>query len=223
MDRLSEAAARLQEARSRSDSIIISYSGGKDSLVVTDMCVRTFPKVDAFIMEFVPGMAIVEERIEYAAKRWGLAVRRYPHWSSLQAIRAGVFCDTHWTVEDDLPEIKLLDIYGMVRKDTGMRFIATGAKRADGIWRRRYMKMKHVSRDVVMPIAGFQKVDVVSYLQAMKIPMPGGDGKVSSGVDLAAPSILWLHDNHPDDFKKLCAVFPYAEAVVWRRKFHGEV
>jgi hypothetical protein len=76
-------------------------------------------------------------------------------------------------------------------------------------------------RDVVTPIAGFQKVDVLQYLASRRIPVPDSEGSNANGVDLSTPSLLWLHDRHPRDFRRLCEVFPYAEAVVWRRRFYA--
>jgi len=43
----------------------------------------------------------------------------------------------------------------------------------------------------------------------------------TSGVGLVTRSLLWLHENEPDDFKKILRWFPFAEAVVYRRKYYG--
>jgi hypothetical protein len=51
--------------------------------------------------------------------------------------------------------------------------------------------------------------------------MPDGSGLNASGVSLIPAELLWIYDNHPNDFKKVCEYFPYAEAVVWRRTFYG--
>lgn len=185
------------------------------------MCVRTFDRVEAFIMEFVPGLACMAERIEFAEKRWGLKMRRYLHWSSMGALRNGVFCDAHYTAEQTIPEIHLADVHNMVRADTGIPVIATGAKRSDSRWRKWQMANANVMRDILAPLAAWQKVDVLAYLAAKKIPAPDSEKSNATGIDLSTPSLLWLHDKHPDDFRKLCQVFPYAEAVVWRRKFYG--
>lgn len=220
MDKITQALQALASARKRAPGVIISYSGGKDSLAVTDMCVRTFERCEAFVMEYVPGLELIDERVDFALKRWGLKVRRYPHWSSINALRNGVFCDSHWT-DESLPKATLAHIYAMAREDSGLKLIATGFKRADGVWRKRTMAQVANMRDVVTPIAGFQKVDVLQYLASRRIPVPDSEGSNANGVDLSTPSLLWLHDRHPRDFRRLCEVFPYAEAVVWRRRFYA--
>ncbi|HZQ45959.1 MAG TPA: hypothetical protein VFC07_03025, partial [Verrucomicrobiae bacterium] len=75
--------------------------------------------------------------------------------------------------------------------------------------------------DVFYPIKGWNKHDVLAYLRMQNIPLPDAHQGNTSGVDLSTRSLLWLHDAYPDDFKLLCRYFPYAEAVVYRRKFYG--
>lgn len=219
MQYIEETLAELAKARERFDSVIVSYSGGKDSLAVMDMCVRTFKRVDAFMMEFVPGLSLTDAAIEYAEKRWSIRVRRMIHWVTVRAIAEGCFCDTNW--KKMVAKMSLTDVYVQARLDTGLDLIATGAKRADGIWRRRVMNSSKNLGNVICPIAGWQKAHVLAYLKLQGIPIPKNEGSNANGVDLSTPSLLWLHDNHPDDFKKLCEVFPYAEAVIWRRTFYG--
>ena len=75
--------------------------------------------------------------------------------------------------------------------------------------------------DQITPLADWNKYDVLSYLKMRGIPMPASDtGKVASGIDLTPECLLWLHDTWPEDFKKLCEYFPYAESVIWKRKFY---
>ena len=53
------------------------------------------------------------------------------------------------------------------------------------------------------------------------IPVPANTRGTASGTDLSIQSLLWLHDHWPADFARVCAYFPFAEAVVWRRTFYG--
>lgn len=139
----------------------------------------------------------------------------------MNALKQGVYCNAHWTRE--IKPMTLTDVYHKARGDAGMALIATGAKRADSRWRIRVIHSSKSTGEVLMPVVGWQKIHVVSYLKLRKIPLPDGEGTKSSGVGLAIPPILWLHDNYPEDFKRLLEVFPYAEAAVWRRKFYPEL
>ena len=44
------------------------------------------------------------------------------------------------------------------------------------------------------------------------IPIPGTDGKRSSGISLTPESMEWLRAEWPDDYKRILKVFPYAKA-----------
>lgn len=175
-------------------------------------------------MYFVPGLKCVEDQMAEAKERWGVEVIYYPHWVLFKCLQGGVFCN-EGLHKEDMPDFALHDIYLWAMQETGIRCLATGAKKADGMWRRRYFYLARSweKEGVFYPVKGWMERDVLAYLAAKKIPVPVGDSRTASGVDLTANSLLWLHDHHPEDFKKLCEWFPYAEAVVWRRKFYGDL
>jgi phosphoadenosine phosphosulfate reductase len=204
-----------------SDSCLVAYSGGKDSLVVMDLCMKTFKNVVPFFMYFVPGLECVEKQLRYCKERWGKDVLMYPHWLLYRCMKNGIYCDEHFS-KDEMPEPSLLDIYSWVRAETGISFLATGAKKSDSIWRRRCYFSSTAHWDwAFYPCQEWNKFDVMAYLEVNKIPMPDSSGKSATGIDLSTPSLLWLHDKYPDDFKTLLNWFPFAEAVVQRRKFYG--
>lgn len=211
--------ATLDARRQRADACMVAFSGGKDSLVVMDLCMRTFSRVQAFFMYLVPGLECVEIELEKARARWGIEIRQYPHWLVHRLIKNGVYCNSHWTNEA-LPEWKLAEVYALALLDSEMPQLATGAKKADSGWRRRFMSTDREDQ-VFYPIAQWHKYDVLAYLKARQIALPPSSGHSATGIDLSAKSLLWLNDTFPDDFKRLCEVFPFAEAVVWRRAFYG--
>src|SRR5262249_47570543 len=115
----------------------------------------------------------------------------------------------------DAPELTLQHVHAHAREATGIDLIASGGKSADGTWRRRQMK---ATRDahVFYPLDGWNKWDVLAYLKSQGIDAPE-----KFDVDLSARSVLWLHDQYPEDYGRLLEVFPHAEAIVRRRAWHG--
>lgn len=207
-------------------SVLVSFSGGKDSLVVLDICLRHFRKVVCFFMYFIPGLRCIEEQFNIIKQRYAdydFEILQYPHWLLFQCLKYMIYCDEYKIIGSDLlPDIKLKDIYRQVRLDTGINLIATGAKKADSLWRRRYMSAIGNEYKTFNPIEEWNKFDVLAYLKINKIPYPETtSGPKASGIDLSTPSLLWLHDNYPDDFQKLLSYFPYAEAVIKRREYYG--
>jgi phosphoadenosine phosphosulfate reductase len=221
MSAVGDTLHALQAAREKSDKVLVAFSGGKDSLATLDLCVRTFRVVEAFFMYLVPGLRCQQVMLDAARARWGVTIREYPHWLGAKLMRSGVYCKTHWR-RDDVPLLKLRDIYDMASAEARIPLIATGAKRADSLWRKRNLAQTAHYDDVLYPVISWTKQDVLAYLRVRGIPIPESSKGSATGIDLSTPSLLWLYDNHPDDFARLCEFFPFAEAAVWRRRFHGE-
>jgi 3'-phosphoadenosine 5'-phosphosulfate sulfotransferase (PAPS reductase)/FAD synthetase len=226
----------LAEARRWTPSCLVFYSGGKDSLALAELCHRTFERVDGAFMYLVPGLECVEEQLDFARKRWGMTIRQYPHWVLSRVLRAGVYrfvgfnqlldysagAGRHENSEG-IPELGLHDIYAMAKAEAQIGLIATGAKKSDSLWRRKMMGNWGTRKDILYPLKHWNKPDVYSFLMANHIPIPDTSKANATGIDLTQKSLLWLADSHPRDFQKLCEVFPLAEAVVWHRKFYGDV
>lgn len=218
---LHETLEILRAARKVSSSILVGYSDGKDSRAIMELCKRTFDRVEAFYMYSVPGLACIDEALVIAAHRYGLPpIRQYPHWALPKWIADGIYCNSALTF-GEVPDWSLRDIYDCAMADTGIPLIASGAKRADSMWRRRMLATGGDYDDVIYPIVGWKKVDVLGYLMSQGISIPNSSGRSATGIDFSVPSLLWLHDTYPEDFRKVCELFPYAEAVIWRRKWHG--
>lgn len=213
----------LKAAAERHTSVLVSYSGGKDSLVVMDLCTRTFPRVAAFFMAFLPGLRYNAEVVERFSVRWpGVPIRDYPHWLTRNLLYWAPYSDPSWRM-DDLPRWDLKDVYAAARADAGTTLIAFGGKRKDSVWRNRTMgvKLRH-DEALIAPLLEWSSYDAIAHCARQQLPVIMGDGRNASGVDLSEPSLRWLKREYPDDFEKVCEVFPYAEAQLYRADwYHG--
>lgn len=222
-DIVNDTMKRLQDMASRyPEGVLVSYSGGKDSLAVMDMCVRTFKRVIGFWMYLVPGLSVEEEMLDQARKRWGVEILCYPAWYTIAALRTGIYSNNHIS-KDQLPkDYSLNDVYALARADAGLKLIAIGVKKSDNEFRR---KNKNLFQrvDTFCPLEFWNKLDVLSYLAHHKIPIGNitDPKRQTGGIDLSGPSLCRLAETHPDDFKKLLEWFPYAESAVIRKKLFG--
>lgn len=224
MNHLMDASARLEKIRAKQDYIVVSYSGGKDSIVVMDMCRRIFKRVEAFIMVAIPGLPATEVMKSFVRSQWGIELGTFPHWTILQALGAGIYCNPDWP--ESLEKIKLREVYDAVRNTYACPWIATGYKKADSIWRRRMMAKPSAMAGIVAPLAEWSKRQVLEYLHNRKLPIPdvtSADHNVGAGIDLKTSTLLHLHDHQPEDYAKLREVFPYIDACVKRRDAYGIV
>ena len=216
----------LEKMKAEEDEILVGYSGGKDSLVVMDLCAKTFSRVKAVYFYTVPGLEVIEKQMRYAKARWGVDVVRIPDFRAVIGMKDGIFCDAV-PVLDKVPEFGLKEQYALAMEATKASRIAVGMKAADGLKRRQFFGNIRDSGDPVwdrlrIPIKDWRKKDVLDYLDANGIPRPDAvEGSVTSGVGLDHDSICWLRDNHPQDFQLFLKWFPYAEACIKRREWFG--
>jgi phosphoadenosine phosphosulfate reductase len=213
----STALAAALEAVDGKD-VLVSYSGGKDSMICLDLAKRCGARVEAFFLELVPGLQVVEERIAWAEARFGLTIRRYPHWLRAVFARDGVY-RFHAT---DAVQLDIGDLYTVARADTGISLIVTGAKKGDSLWRRRTGATKFAGDDLKAPLWDWSSRDVAGYLRSRNLPLPPSDGRQASGIDLTEECVTWLHDEHRQDYETLVAAYPFAGALVARREFYGD-
>lgn len=220
MSKLRETQEALNKARSASPSVLVAFSGGKDSLVVMDLACRTFDHVEGVFRYLVPSLEIDQIALDAATKRWGVKFHQFLTAETVLSLKNGVWCDPIGM--DQLPDISSWNIYAAAIKATGIPVILTGMKRTDSQSRRRFLKWNEGHKHIMHPIAGWQKADVVGYLRMQGIPLPESSGGATTGNWMAPRELLWLYDHYPRDYERLRSYFPYVEAQVKRREFYGE-
>jgi hypothetical protein len=179
-----------------------------------------FSRVETFFMYFLPDLRVDVERLLFARSTWGISPRLYPHPGLGQSLKGGRY-SSNIAMASGLPEWTHQDIYQMARLDTGIPLIVTGMKASDSNSRRRYLAWSEDDANIIHPVKDWNKHDVISYLKARGIPLPRTSGDQMFGVGLSIGSLLWVHDNYPDDFDKIERVFPYARAAVYQRDWFG--
>lgn len=216
---------KLAELAEKNEGIIVSYSTGKDSMILMDLCAKVFRRVVALHMYFVPDLQYIEGGLNYARGRWKCEVMQLPHWLYYKAIRENQYCN--YSNAEQFAEVSLSDVYKYAMQETGIRLVATGARKSDGLWRRRWMKNIRKTANyegVIFPLEDWLRIDIQAYMKANAIPQPElsstGRGD-ATGISTDNDSILWLYDRHPDDFERMRRVFPHIGAVVARREMYG--
>lgn len=216
MDLFRQTNQRLEALAHLHSSCIVSFSGGKDSLVVLDLATRFFKTIVPVYFYWVPGLEVIDSRLQIAEERYGLPILRFPHWDFINALREGIYgweSDT----QEQLPKLILRDNYNMARQATAIELVLDGCKKGDSRFRKRILQQdKRVN--VTSPIAEWKDSLVFAYLKIHQIPMPHvPEGQRMTGIDLKATNLLWLQQHYPDDYRKLIHWFPFAECAYYRQ------
>lgn len=199
------------------DSVCCALSGGKDSLVILDLCCEVFTNVSAFHMYLVRGLRCIEDHIDAAGRRHGVKVHYVPHWALSRMFKYAVLRPPV-AAADKIRILAQRDIERSITVKTGSHLFAYGDRASDSFVRRFYTRENdglriREQRTKLYPIWDWKDADVYGYLKAKKIPMPprfGGERK-QSGFSLDPECLQWLKDNHPHDYQKVLEVFPYAD------------
>ena len=217
-----EANNWILEARKIHNSVIVCYSGGKDSLCVLDLVSKAgFEKIVCMTMHFLPGLKVIEKQLEYARNRYKVDIYQYQDPSLISWMSWADYNDENSWIKE---HTKYYDtpIIPACREESGIQLIATGHKRTDAMGQgMANAKAANKDKDSVQPIINWNKFHVLSYMKANNIPVPENDGRNSSSMDLHPRNILWLHEKHPEDYETFKKVFPYVEAIVKRKKWYG--
>jgi len=196
------------------EEVIVSFSGGKDSVVTLDLCARHFRRVHAFFLYQVPGLSFQEATLRWAEATYGIRILRLPHPELADWLRLGLFRHCDWSV----PAVTFNDLYHYVRLQTGCAWIAAGERIADSLWRRAMMKASGSvdrKRGRFYPLAYFRKEDVVGYTMRRGLKVSPESRYLGHSFRSLEPEEMFLVRKHyPDDFAKIERFFPFVGASV---------
>ncbi len=197
------------------DSVIVSFSGGKDSVATLDLCHRYFKNVHAFFMYVVPGLSFQEAMLKWAEQRYGAEVYRVPHWELTHFYRSGSFC----LFDPTIPVVSIRDIYSHVRQVFGTHWIAAGERAKDSVVRGAMIKKSGSvdgGRGRFYPLAYWSKADVLKYIDIQKLKY-SPEAAILGGKSLNNwhPETLALVKQHyPADYAKIEKALPLIGTLI---------
>lgn len=223
---MSVVARTLQILRETgAEHVAVSYSGGKDSIAVLDLCCQIFPKVSAWFQYIVEGLEVEEVNLRFAERRYGIEIIRLPSPALINMLRAGYYLPKpiefrrRWTFQD---------VIKTVRTQTGASLLAFGHRMDESLQRRGMLSEMEPYPEYserlqkLYPLARWNSKGVYSYLRGRKIPIPENLGRFdTSGVSLGTDTLRILRDHYPDDYQKVLNVFPFADVKLKRAEIRA--
>lgn len=202
------------------DTVAVSFSMGKDSIVALDLAFKRFKHVYPFFMYLVPGLEFQEQDLRWYENRYDTHIIRVPHFEDSEFYRYGSFRDP----DDTVPVVKIGDIYATIRERTGAQWIVGGEKIADSIVRRPMLKRSGCideGRGRFYPLIDWHKADVLKYIKYHRLYMPRFQQELGfSFHSLAGKELSVIKRVYPDDYRRILKFFPEAEAGVIQYEYN---
>ena len=204
------------------DEVIVGFSGGKESVVVLDLCMKHFKRVVPFFMYYIPGVSFQEKTLHWYEDKYGTEIIRLPHFELSEMMRYGTLRNEDLTV----PIISINDIYQWMRDSYGIRWIAAGERSGDSVIRGAMIKHSgsiDANRGRFYPVAWWTKQEILDYIRFKKLYL-GVDSRSmgASFTGVNTESFLFLKQHFPTDYQKLLKLFPLAEGAVTRFEKYGK-
>lgn len=204
------------------DSVIVGFSGGKDSIVTLDLCFRHFKRVVPFFMYLVPGLEFQEKMLRWYENKYKTEIIRIPHFEVSEFLKYGSFT----LYDNNVDVVGITDTYEYIRQKTGIHWIAAGERCADSIVRNAMIKQSgsiDYKRGRFYPIAYWKKNDVMQYIKLRRLYLSPEQKKLGfSFRSLSGNELAVIKERYPNDYKKILRVYPFAGAAVERFEKYGK-
>lgn len=204
------------------DGVIVSFSGGKDSVVTLDLCCRYFKRVEVFFMYLVRGLSFQEAMLRWYEKKHGLTIHRLPHFMLSEWLSLGTFRNADF----DVPIITPNDIYDYMRETTGLLWIAGGERIKDSIWRRAMMVKSgsiELKRGRIYPVAEWSKAEILTYIRRRRLKLsPESSVLGHSFRSLMPVEVKTIREHYPEDYAKIERWFPFVEASIKQYEYRQD-
>ena len=164
----------INRIREKTDTVILFYSCGKDSMVLLDICSKKFKKVICIYMYMVKDLKHINKFIRFSEKRYFNAeFHQIPHYGLSTLLKLGIFCKSNTNITK---RTTLADIDEAVRLKFKCKWSLYGWKQSDGMNRcltLRSYELEAISKTQKgYPLSKWKKADVLLYLKRNRLPEP---------------------------------------------------
>lgn len=223
----------IQRIRAHEDTIVLSFSCGKDSIAAwLELRKRkyAFKRIIPVYMWLVPGMEFVEESLEYYEKFFRTHIYRIPHPSFYRWLNNLTFQSPENCHVIDAINFPQPDYDGLMKwlsEDLGYKekpWMATGVRAADSPTRRaaitRYGAINE-RRRTFFPVWDWNKARLIEEISAAGVKLPVDYpmfGRSFDGIDRRFMEPLKGY--YPRDYQRILQFFPLADIDIFRKECH---
>jgi phosphoadenosine phosphosulfate reductase len=209
-----------QEECGQPVGIIVAYSGGKDSIICAELCLKVWSpdQVKGFYMAFGKGLEIESRMIEMGRRALGIEIDVTASPFQCAALNGGQMMHRRIKTRRRL---KIKDIEMVMQSRHNMKWLCYGHRMNESLQRRGMLKAAKgyfPQFHKVYPIWDWSTRDAYLYLRGRKglrfpEPICGPD---TSGISLTVDSLQFIKRKFRADYERIKAIFPFIEAKLLR-------
>lgn len=219
----------IRQIKDRTDSVLLSFSCGKDSIITWLAIKDHFKKIVPYFLYVVPDLEFVEKAIRYYEDLLGTRIYRMPHPALNRLLINNVYMPPERLDVVDamrLKELDYADIRDAVAASEGLpkgTFDAKGVRAADSMMRRTHFKMRggiNWTKNYFYPVWDWKKAELVGRMRDAKIKVPVDYrlfGRSFDGIDFRF--LYPIKQNFPEDYARILEWFPLAELEIKRYEY----
>lgn len=220
-----------RDLRAMSDTIILAFSCGKDSIAAWLALRERGFQIVPYYMVVVPDLQFVEESLDYFEGLFGVHIIRllHPSWYRMMINRVFQPPERDRLIgEARIPRVNYGDIREAVIADCGLppdTFVANGVRCCDSPMRRISLVRNgpiNWTDHKVQTIWDWRKAHVTEAISAAGIRLPvdySMFGRSFDGIDLRF--LRPIKERFPADYRRILDWFPLAELELFRAKMKG--
>lgn len=219
----------IASIRQRTDTILLAFSCGKDSIGAWLECRKHFPRIVPYYMYLIPDLEFVETSIRHYEEWFGCRIMRVPHPSLYRMLNQLVFTPPERcrTIERfSLETFDYSDMQTAIREHLGLGdqcYTASGVRAVDSPQRmlalRKWGAISERKRQF-FPVWDWRKARLVEEITAAGVRLPVDYrifGRSFDGLDyrFLAP----IKEHFPRDYERILEWFPLADLEIMRRDY----
>lgn len=200
------------------NSLILGFSTGKDSIVALDIASRYFKKLYVYFLYIVPDLEFQEKILRKYERKYDIQIDRLPHPDVSNFLKYGTFRPPDSAVR----QVQFSDLHDYLRVKSGYKWIAGGERINDSITRRAFLKTSgsiDLSSYRMYPLINWNKQSVIEYIKRKHLILSKDLSVIGrSFCSLNGKELLYVAENYPEDFERIKRFYPLCEVSVLREK-----
>lgn len=219
------------EIASKTDTVVLGFSRGKDSVAAWLWLREFFPRVISFHVDGCPGLGFVERSLAYYERFFGATIERCYARDLFESLANMVYQPVE--DEDWIDGLELMNVAAgndeiaeriRDKHDLGHAWMAWGISSADSIVRRsqkKYREGVNEAKRVFYPCFDWHREHVLQAIAAGGARLPEDyllcNRSIASVMNLRG--LERMRDTMPDEFERVKFWYPFIEASLARNEF----